>query len=376
MKYTTTDLAKKLIAFNTIAGGEDREDCLNFITGLLEESGFTVWRDELNDSQTSLVARLHPDAGGEALCFGGHMDTVPLGDTPWSVPPFDGLVRDGVLYGRGSVDMKGGVAAYLNAALELAPSIPENRDLVLHFYDAEETGCEGSLHLTQNELFVRGITGAVVAEPTGNRVLVGHKGALWLRGTAFGKTAHGSMPHIGDNALVKALSAASNVEAYQLEDEDPYLGKPTKVLTTFRSGSNLNSIPDSATFTVDIRTVPGQTGERLLEQLSGAAGEPVEWEILLDVPPFWTDPDSPWLVRIWSLLRRETDDEKLPVHTVQFFTDAAALRQALPDVPIVILGPGAPANAHVTDEGCPVAELEDATRIYKKIIRDWYGIPA
>lgn len=374
MKIDATSLAQKLISYNTIAGESGRLACLDYIAGLLEEAGFTVWRDAMDGDRLSLAARLHPEAGGNALCFGGHVDTVPLGDTPWAVSPFAGSIRDGILYGRGSVDMKGGMAAYLHAALKSAPHIPEDADLVLHIYDAEETGCEGSFHLVRDERFIRGIAGVVVAEPTGNRMLVGHKGALWLRASVAGKTAHSSMPHVGDNALVKALEVASAVERVQLEGEDPFLGRGTKVLTSFRSGRNTNSVPDSAAFTVDIRTIPGQTREALLAQLSDAAGNRAHWDVLLDVPPFWTDPANPWLVRVWSLLRKEGEPETLPVRTVQFFTDAAALRQALPDTPIMILGPGDPAHAHITNEGCPVAELEEASRKYETIIREWYGI--
>ena len=273
--------------------------------------------------------------------------------------------------------MKGGIAAMIAAAIELAPLISPEKDLVIHCYRAEETGCEGSFDVTQNPKHTEGIKAAIVAEPTSNQILIGHKGALWLKGTAKGKTAHGSMPHEGDNALIKAVNAVISIEEMDIQCKDPHMGAFSKIVSTFKSGLNINSVPDNATFTIDMRTVPGQKSDELLLSLQQAAGDLVELETLLNVPPFWTDPKDPWVARTSDILQRDSEKPKpYQIQTVQFFTDAAALRQVLPTIPIIILGPGDPGKAHSTDEACPVIELQEAFELYREIIKDWYEIGA
>jgi succinyl-diaminopimelate desuccinylase len=212
----------------------------------------------------------------------------------------------------------------------------------------------------------------VVAEPSNNRPLVGHKGALWLKGRATGRTAHGSMPEHGDNALCKALDAAQRLRTLELGPAHAELGAPTLALTTLHAGMNVNSIPDAAEFTVDLRTVPGRDNAALLRAAQALAGPDVPLEVLMDLAPVWTAPDHPWVRRVRELLSGPLGP--LPeVETVQFFTDAASLRAVLPDLPILVLGPGDPAQAHQTDESCSVAQLEQAVDLYTIIARDWYG---
>lgn len=367
-------LARRLLSFDTVSPSLGERACLDVLADILSTAGFHVRFDEYAPGRVSLSARLRPDCDAPALCLAGHIDTVPLGGMPWSVDPFAGEIRDGLLYGRGASDMKGGVAAYVCAAVATAPFIGPGQDLVVHVYGGEETGCEGSFHLMR-DASLRGNPGAVVvAEPTSNRPLVGHKGALWLRGETRGRTAHGSMPEQGKNALLTCLQALERILAYDLgQIVHPFLGQPTLTPTTLHSGLNINSVPDSAVFTLDVRTVPGLDHACLTAEIKRLAGEAVALETMLNVSPVWTAPDNPWIARVrnmWTArygLRSE-------VETVQFFTDAAALRVALPDTPILILGPGDPAMAHRTDEFCPVHELEGAVACYLDIIADWNGI--
>ena len=140
------------------------------------------------------------------IAFTGHTDTVPLGAQPWSVPPHEGLVKEGRLWGRGSSDMKSGVAAFVAAALRHAARLEGTAGVVLYITAGEETGCEGAFALARRGM--QGQAGAlVVAEPTSNRPLCGHKGALWLKATTRGVTAHGSMPDQGVNAVYAAARA-------------------------------------------------------------------------------------------------------------------------------------------------------------------------
>jgi len=365
-------LARELVRIDTTnpPGGEER--ALLYLAQLLSAGGLEVALDTFGPGRGSLVARLNPGRG-PALCLAGHVDTVPVGREPWAVDPFAGLVQDGRLHGRGASDMKGGVAAMCAAALTLAREGFDGA-LAVYVFGGEESGCEGSFHALADPALRGQPWAVVVAEPTRNRPLVGHKGALWLACETRGRTAHGSMPELGDNALYKLVDAVARVRALDLGPAHAHLGPPTLSVNTLQAGENVNSVPDRARATIDIRSVPGQDNAALTALVRAAAGEQAEVRALLDLPPVWTAPDHPWLARACAALAPLLDRPP-GVETVQFFTDAAAFRHACPEVPMLILGPGDPAQAHRTDEWCATADIHAATAMYLALARDWGAAP-
>src|SRR5690606_6613273 len=189
------------------------------------------------------------------LAFSGHVDTVPLGQAPWSVPTHEGLERGGRIFGRGTSDMKSGVAAFVRAALDLAALPGRAADLRLLLTAGEEVGCEGALALAADEALLGAAGALIVAEPTDNRPLLGHKGALWMNLHHRGVTAHGSMPELGDNALLRACDSVAALRGLDFGVPlHPVMGSPTMNISTMRAGMNINSVPDSAVLGVDIRT--------------------------------------------------------------------------------------------------------------------------
>lgn len=180
------ELTRQLLRFNTVNPPGDERDCARHLGRLLENAGFAVAYHEFADKRTNLIARVGGTADTKPLCFTGHIDTVPLGAVAWRADAFAGDIDDGRLYGRGSSDMKGGVAAFVVAACRLAPKLRATPGIVLAITAGEETGCEGASHLAARP-DVLGPAGAlVVAEPTGNVPCVGHKGALWLHARTSG----------------------------------------------------------------------------------------------------------------------------------------------------------------------------------------------
>ncbi|MDX1500709.1 MAG: M20/M25/M40 family metallo-hydrolase, partial [Woeseiaceae bacterium] len=117
---SATEITQRLIQFNTINPPGDERECTRYLGAMLEDAGFQVSFFEYGEGRTSLIARLAGSGTRPPICFGGHVDVVPLGLAPWSVEPFAGEIRDGKLYGRGSSDMKSGVAAFVHAGLGLA----------------------------------------------------------------------------------------------------------------------------------------------------------------------------------------------------------------------------------------------------------------
>jgi len=178
------ELTQALVRFDTINPPGNERLCAEHLGSILNDAGFAVSYHEFAETRTSLVARIGGDADAKPLCFTGHIDTVPLGAAPWSVDPFAADIADGKLYGRGTSDMKSGVAAFVVAAIRLARELETGPGMVLIITAGEETGCEGAYHLAGLGNVLGDAGAIVVAEPSSNLPFIGHKGALWLKAVA------------------------------------------------------------------------------------------------------------------------------------------------------------------------------------------------
>lgn len=367
-------LTQRLIAFDTVNPPGQEEPCARHLGELLEAAGFELTYVPMGPDRASLVARKGSAGPQGPLVFTGHIDVVPLGGAPWTHGPFAGEIDGDRLYGRGSSDMKSGIAAFVCAAISEAHRAGEGLELVLIITAGEETGCHGAESIVSAGL--QGRAGAlIVGEPTANRPYVGHKGALWLRCVACGKTAHGSMPEAGDNAVYKAARATHRLSLFAFDvPAHPTLGAPTLNVGTFHGGININSVPDRAAIEVDMRTIPGLAHASLRERVAATVQEGMEIETLLDLPGVWTSPDQPWVQRT-AAITSDVTGEPFELKTATFFSDAAVLVPALGGVPALILGPGEPQMAHQTDEWCSVARIRQAQEIYRRLICDWAGAP-
>ncbi|MDR2056092.1 MAG: M20 family metallopeptidase [Desulfovibrio sp.] len=372
MERQEVALASRLVRMSTTAQGNE-EAALGLLADILADAGFTcslVGYDPHRSDRQSLVARLCPTDSMPSLYLGGHIDTVPYDESAWKSHPLSGHVRDGRLYGRGSCDMKGGVAAMVCACAHMAPRLA-GRDMVLHVYGGEERGCLGSLDIAARPDLFGNAAAGIVAEPSGLLAQVGHKGALWMELRARGRAVHASMPEEGDNALTKLLLAGRALCDYKPGASHQWLGSSTFALTTLHAGINPNSIPDRAVLTLDMRTVPGQDHAGLLAEIQELAGSDVQLSMTYDGLPVWTDPSQSWCA---GALTRASQISGRPatVSCAKFFTDAASVRRLFPDLPLLILGPGYPEAAHVNDEYCPVEQIVTARRIYEALMEDWY----
>ena len=288
--------------------------------------------------------------------------------------PFAGDIADGKLYGRGSSDMKGGVAAFVIACMALADRLKATPGVLLVITAGEETGCSGAAALVADKVPLGKVGAFVVAEPTGNRPLVGHKGALWLEAETTGVTAHGSMPEKGDNAIYKAARAVTALQGFDFNvARHDVLGGPTLNVGTIQGGLNINSVPDRTLIGIDIRTIPAHAHAQIRAQLASYLGPEVTLKTLLDAQSVWTDPRDPWLREVFEVAGAVAGvgDE---IAAAPYFTDASELTPVLGNPPTVILGPGELALAHQTDEYCLVSRIEEATELYSQLIRRWCRI--
>ncbi|WP_215315572.1 M20 family metallopeptidase [Polynucleobacter sp. MWH-UH2A] len=368
-------LTQELIRFNTVNPPGNEDQICNFLASILESAGFECRKIEFAPRRMSLVAKNGAcTPANPSICFTGHVDVVPLGARSWKHEPFAGVIDDGKLFGRGSSDMKSGVAAFIVAAMKTAQTAKAGGGISMIITAGEETGCEGAFHLAASDEILKFLGPAgcfVVAEPTANEPLLGHKGAYWLKASTEGVTAHGSMPERGDNAFYKLAKAALTLEQFTFDTPvHPMMGQGTLNVGTAKAGLNINSVPDAAEMTLDIRTVAGQSHKHIYGCLCKALGPVVKLETIIDIEGVYTPANDPWMAKVFD--RCEQVNGVRPTEkTVSYFTDASALKPAIGNPPTVILGPGQPEMAHQTDEFCYVDKITDATQIFEDLITDW-----
>ena len=368
-------LTRELLAFNTINPPGMERACAQRLGAILEQAGFVTEYHEYAEARTSLIATI---GGGQAkapICFTGHMDTVPLGAATWSHDAFAGETDGDRVYGRGSTDMKSGIAAFVAAAVELAPLAARSAGITLVITAGEEIGCEGARFLADRKLLDR--AGAlVVAEPTANYPYIGHKGLAWFEVETHGVTAHGSMPDLGDNAIVKMARVIDDLGHFRFPlDSHAVMGKPTLNVGTIRGGLNTNSVPDEARITLDTRTVPGIDHGHLCKSLATLlAPRGATVRQIVDCAPLYTEPADEWVQHVFEACAPFLDSRPVP-KTITFSTDGADLKRGYGGkIPAVVLGPGEPKLAHQTDEWCSIGRIEQSVDLFATLMRDWCSV--
>jgi len=312
---------------------------------------------------------------GPTILLAGHLDTVGVDGY---AAPFEPVVRDGNIYGRGSCDMKAGLAAYLEVVRQLAKSETKlNGDLILAGVVDEEHAMAGSGYFGQHGPHV---DYAIVAEPTELKINPAHKGQILTTLRAKGLAAHSSMPQHGRNAVYHMAAVLMELQSYarslSMRAPDPMCGVPSFSVGVIRGGDNACSVPDFCKIDVDRRTIPGETSKAVMAELTAVmaaaqAREPdLDIEIgtpFLDLPPLDTG--------------RETTVMRAMVSACQSVTGGAQI-DAFPGstdapnfgVPTVICGPGCLEQCHSLNEYVSIAQIEDAVRIYVAAILEMQTI--
>ena len=195
-----------------------------------------------------------------------------------------------------------------------------------------------------------------------------------MQATAQGVTAHSSMPQLGRNAIYRAAEAVLAARDLDLgSGASSSLGQPSLNIGTIAGGLNFNSVPDRASFTVDMRTTEATSHSGLLASLSAAIGSDMTIEHLVDMPAILTPGSDAFVSAVARAIERVlgagSGDPRAPM---PFFTDASVMQPAT-GAPVVILGPGEPDMAHQTDEYCNVARVGEAVAIYEGVIAGWCG---
>jgi len=176
------------------------------------------------------------------------------------------------------------------------------------------------------------------------------------------------MPELGVNAIYKAAKAVLKIENFNFNvKKDSLLGFPTINVGKMSGGMNLNSVPDHAEFTVDVRSTNETNHKEILQRLKDELGDEVNIEILVDMAPVSTNEDDPFVQLVYDVCKFDRVNGSFP-KSLPYLTDGAVLQRFYNGIPTIILGPGQPEMAHQTDEFCYVSKIEESVNIYKNII--------
>lgn len=374
--------------------GGNEQQAAQVVVDALRAGGFTPVVEEVAPGRPNVVCDWagtgFDPAVHRTLLFEGHSDVVTEGDpSQWAVPPFEGRLVDGVLHGRGSADMKAGVAAAI-AALEAvrrtAPDLPGRIRLAVVV--DEESMMLGIKHFIERG-WADDVSGAIVCEPEENEICLFQKGAMRLHVRLRGVMSHGAMPYAGVNPILGLNDVISGVREIERAEqqrlgEHTYLGlpwiTPTIVAAPPSGEAQHNVMPEEAYLALDIRTVPGQDHDDLLariEQLARAVEDRtprlhVAVECFESRPWTETPPDDPLVA---AVQRAYPEVLGIPPRYggVPGATDGTFLR-AWRGIPIVTLGPGDRTIPHQVDEFVRLPDVVDAARLYAAAAVEYFGL--
>jgi len=347
MSDPTIRLLRDLIAIDSVnpslvSGGAGEREVAGLVTAEMRKIGMDVEVTEVAPGRPNVVGVLEGPRPGRSLMFCGHLDTVGVEGMDM---PFVPVERDGRLYGRGAGDMKGGVAAMIEAARLVADSggLKAGR-LILAAVVDEEYESIGAEALVKNWH----ADAAVVTEPTDLEVAIGHKGFSWIEITVAGRAAHGSRPLEGRDAILRMGRVLSELEELnnELQARTPYpiLGNPSLHGSLIEGGRELSTYPDRCVLQMERRTITGENGDVALAEvekiLSGLRLRDPEFRadarLMFSRPPY----ETPAGHELPLMLEQAVDHTGHSTRRagMTYWTDAAILGDA--GIPSVVFGPG------------------------------------
>ncbi|TWP30595.1 ArgE/DapE family deacylase [Apibacter muscae] len=378
MEKEKIDWLKDILKIDSTLDNE--KEVADYIEKLFKEEGIETEQIEYSEGRNQLIATLKGKKSDKILGFTGHMDVVPVGEQEWEHKPFDADEKDGKIYARGASDMKGGLMAAVAAMIELKRNNVElNGDIQLLATVGEETSAIGAGQLVEKG-YAKDLDALIIGEPTRNYVVIAHKGAIWLRLKTKGKTAHGSAPSEGINAVehmlnfIEAFNKKFNFSQYK----DDMVGPSTSTINVFKGGNATNVIPDQCIVEIDIRTIESQDHQEFLnelEQLNKEMSEKIkdfslEIEVINDLDPVKTDENTEIVKLITSIVSKKKGEEVKPLG-VSGYTDGSQFVKAQKNLPIIVLGPGEPIMAHQPDEYIEIENYLEGIEIYKEIAKEF-----
>lgn len=370
----------RLVQINSInptlaVGAPGEREIAGFIAASLNSIGLSAGILEPEPGRTSVLGWLRGSGGGRSLMLNAHCDTV---DVPGMAEPFSGSIRDGRVYGRGSFDMKGSLAACMAAAKALVDSGVRLRgDVLVAAVADEEYGSLGTRDLIQR---VR-VDGAIVTEPTALEICVAHKGYLWIEVTVTGRAAHGSKFDLGIDANMKMGQFLSRLSALERDlrarKPHPLVGPPSLHAAMLAGGTGLSTYAASSTVQTERRTIPGETERQAVDEIqaivNALAAEDADFHAVVRPffvrNPFEVAPDAPIVQAVDRAAAKVRG--KVAAHIGDTpWMDAALLQEA--GIETVVCG-AAGAGAHSDVEWVDLESVVKLAEILAEAAVDYCG---
>lgn len=367
-------ILKDIIKIDTVGGNEKK--VVDYFTTLLEGMGFKIEKVKYKENREQLIVTLEGNKEGKVLGYSGHMDVVPVGNIEWDYPPFSAVQEGDKIYGRGTCDMKAGLTAMLIAMIELKElKVPLIGKIKLLATVGEETSGVGAEQLTKLG-YADDLDALMISEPTDMKVTIAHKGALWTRFKTFGKTAHGSMPSQGINAIehMRIFMDEFDKKFNFFLEKDELVGNSTSSLNLINAGKATNVIPDECLVEYDIRTIAKQNHEEIkssFTELINLLTKKIpnfkaSVEYINDLNPVKTDVNDQF-VHLTIDTIKELYNTIPEVNGLSGYTDASQFTKTKKKFPVIIFGPGITELAHQPNEYIEISKYLKSIEIYKKL---------
>jgi succinyl-diaminopimelate desuccinylase len=375
-------ITQELIRIPTQNPPGNEKDCAEFVHETLTEWGVkTEMVFEPYPHRPQVVAMVNGNKSGRTLILNGHMDVVPEGSRDrWEDDPYGGIIKEGKIYGRGSSDMKGGLAVMMILAKLLhEKGFPRGR-VLFQFVVGEETGEPG----TRDLLIKRGIRGdyGIVLEPTSLRVATAEKGLIWLRVTLAGRPAHASIAEQGINPIEKILKLGGRLVEYDMKLRmytHPLLGSRKCSMTMINAGTKENVIPESCTLVLDRRFNPEETSEGVEREIRGIldqlASEDQDFKYQLERMMVFEPAEIPIDSFLATVLRKYSSQiSGVPIEPFGMLA-STDVRNFINDagIPAVNFGPGDLQDPHTFNEKIEIRQQVDCIKILFFAMRELLG---
>jgi acetylornithine deacetylase len=343
----------------------------------LAAMGLEVRYQEIKPKRVNVIGVLKGSGEGKSLMLNGHTDTV--GITRMDIEPLNPVFRDGKVYGRGSFDMKGGLAAMMIAVKAIIDAgLRSKGDVILTFVADEEYLSVGT------EVLVREYPAdaAILCEPTGLKVCIAHKGFAWIKVEVFGKAAHGSRPDRGIDAIVKAGKFLARIEELGKESliqkKHPLLGSPSIHASLIKGGTELSTYPDYCLIELERRFIPGESAKTIEAEIQTLIDDlaskdehfKAKFEVSFSRPPLEVARDHE-IVSALSRAYANTTKKAPQFIGVGGWMDSAILAEA--GIPSVIIGPAGD-GFHAATEYVDFASVITLTKILADTIIEFCGV--
>lgn len=352
----------------------NEQEVAEYLQNLLKEHDIDSKLIQYSPGRSNLVAEIS-NGEGKILGLTGHMDVVSAGNPElWTHHPYGAEIVDGKLYGRGSTDMKSGLAALVLAMIDAKEQGDFNGTIRLLATVGEESGEPGANQLTKLG-YVDDLDAILVAEPFSGRILYAHGGSYNYKMKSYGISAHSSTPQLGQNSI-HHLRQAMNLVQEKIDNvvetyENPKLGRTIHNITLITGGAQINSIPEYAEYQANARTIPEFGNDKLtrllqdvVDDLNKSEGYELELEVDADMPPVDSNPES----NLIQVIHDQSHESNIDLVALPGTTDTAQFRRKNETMDVAIYGPGDVTLAHQIDEYVEVDQYLDFIGTFKNII--------